>query len=337
MTELLYYPGFEIKNEKWLKFALLYLDHVCPIIPYMCKDEREYLSHKFLKVKNGSDLIRIVHPEENDTKEAGHKAICCLENELRYQVIKNGYKQTGNDLFQRWRMLDENQGRCFMLYDGKYDKTFFDYCVKEKFGKETDGGLLLSCDVAEFYMSCLAEAVSMSTGLEMISSTAKHENGLMHGEYWNKDEVKKKLKIAQDELAVLVPMNLDQIPLDKILELRRQPDFIYERKAYIKATEDVIRKREQGLIDYSMEDMLQSNHAIVQLLYQSLDIANDVVQIPLKIMQGVGIAPLVEGSLLAAKLPKRIKNTMETARVHRYANRYLISLRNLSKYYRPAP
>ena len=27
MNELLYYPGFEIKNEKWLKFALLYLDH----------------------------------------------------------------------------------------------------------------------------------------------------------------------------------------------------------------------------------------------------------------------------------------------------------------------
>ena len=33
MEELIYYPGFEVSNEDWLKFALLYLDKLNPIIP----------------------------------------------------------------------------------------------------------------------------------------------------------------------------------------------------------------------------------------------------------------------------------------------------------------
>lgn len=89
-----------------------------------------------------------------------------------------------------------------------------------------------------------------------------------------------------------------------------------------------------------MEKMLQANRAIVQLLHQSLNIANDVIQIPLKIIQGAGIAPLIEGALSVAELPKHIKetaHTLETVGTYHHANRYLISLRNLPKYYNPAP
>lgn len=339
MKELLYYPGFEIKNEKWLKFALLYLDHIHPIIPYMWKDEKEYLNKRFLKIKTESDLISVERPEQIDTQIASHKAICELKEELRFQATKHGYKQAGADEFQRWRM-PESQSRRFMLYDGKYDKTFFDYCISEKFGEKTSDGLLLSCDVAEFYMSCLAEAISMRTGLEMISSTTEHEKSLMRSAYWNKDDVKKALKAAQDELTIAVPINLDRIPLEQVLELRRRPDFIKERKAYIKATEELIKVRETGRRDYSMEEVLATNHAIIRLLYQALNIESNVAQIPLKIIQGVGIARLVEGALLTAKLPKDIKDivgTMGTLRTHYYANRYVISLRNLSKDYRPVP
>lgn len=339
MKELLYYPGFEIKNERWLKFALLYLDYIHPIIPYMCKDEKEYLNKKFLKVKNESDLIQIERPEPCDTQAAAEKAICELDAELLYRARRHGYKQTGTDIFQRWRM-PESQVRRFLLYDGKYDKTFFDYCIDEKFGEKTAEGLLLSCDVAEFYMSCLAEAVSMRTGLEMISSTAEHEKSLMHSVYWNKDEVKTCMKTALDELTIAVPIDLDKIPLEQILELRREPNFIKERKAYIKATEELIAVRKEYRDDYSMKEMLETNRSIIQLLYQSLNIVNDVAQIPLKIMRGIGIAPLIEGAISAAKIPGDIKdlvNARGTFETHYYANRYLISLRNLSKYYRPAP
>lgn len=190
MNELLYYPGFEIKNEKWLKFALLYLDHIRPIIPYMCKPYDTYFSKTFLKISQETDLIQIERPEHSDTQQAGYKAICDLEGELNYLSRSRHYKQMGTDPLQRWRMT-EKQSRYFTLYDGKYDETFFDYCIDEKLGEKTKEGLLLSSDVAEFYMSCLAEAVSMRTGLEMISNTGEHEKSLMRSAYWNKDDIKK--------------------------------------------------------------------------------------------------------------------------------------------------
>ena len=32
MKGMIYYPGFEVKDETWLKFALLYLDRIRPIV-----------------------------------------------------------------------------------------------------------------------------------------------------------------------------------------------------------------------------------------------------------------------------------------------------------------
>ena len=57
-------------------------------------------------------------------------------------------------------------------------------------------------------------------------------------------------------------------------------------------------------------------------------------------IQGAGIAPLIEGALSVTELPKHIKetaHTLETVGTYHHANRYLISLRNLPKYYNPAP
>lgn len=33
MRELIYYPSFEVRNREWLKFALIYLEYLDPIIP----------------------------------------------------------------------------------------------------------------------------------------------------------------------------------------------------------------------------------------------------------------------------------------------------------------
>ena len=43
LKSLLYYPNFEIANKTWLKFALLYIDELRPIIPDMPYREEDYL------------------------------------------------------------------------------------------------------------------------------------------------------------------------------------------------------------------------------------------------------------------------------------------------------
>lgn len=50
MKDMIYYPGFETRNENWLKFALLYFDVLRPIIPYTTRSESTYLSENFQRV-----------------------------------------------------------------------------------------------------------------------------------------------------------------------------------------------------------------------------------------------------------------------------------------------
>lgn len=57
MKEMIYYPGFEIMDENWLKFALLYFDVLHPIMPDSLDQKEMCLSKKFQIVMDETDLI----------------------------------------------------------------------------------------------------------------------------------------------------------------------------------------------------------------------------------------------------------------------------------------
>ena len=63
MKDMIYYPGFETRDENWLKFALLYFDTLRPIIPYTIYSEKRYLSDTFQYVMGETDLIKPYRPE----------------------------------------------------------------------------------------------------------------------------------------------------------------------------------------------------------------------------------------------------------------------------------
>lgn len=60
---MLYYPGFEVKDINWLKFALLYLDDLRPIIPQIPYTRENYLDSLTLKIMDSTDLIREYCPD----------------------------------------------------------------------------------------------------------------------------------------------------------------------------------------------------------------------------------------------------------------------------------
>lgn len=66
MKGLIYYPGFEVKDETWLKFALLYLDLIRLIIPYTIAPEEQYISGTFLRIMGETDLVRPYRPDFNE-------------------------------------------------------------------------------------------------------------------------------------------------------------------------------------------------------------------------------------------------------------------------------
>jgi hypothetical protein len=54
MQRMVYYPGFEVANSTWLKFALLYINTLRPIIP---PNGYNYLSNQHRMLKEETDLI----------------------------------------------------------------------------------------------------------------------------------------------------------------------------------------------------------------------------------------------------------------------------------------
>lgn len=59
MHKLLYYPNFEIQDQNFLKFALLYIDEISPIIP---ENARESLSKPMRDILRNTELINLYSP-----------------------------------------------------------------------------------------------------------------------------------------------------------------------------------------------------------------------------------------------------------------------------------
>ena len=53
-----YYPGFEAQDINWLKFALLYLDELRPIVPMIPYNRETYLSTHTIQIIEETNLIR---------------------------------------------------------------------------------------------------------------------------------------------------------------------------------------------------------------------------------------------------------------------------------------
>lgn len=82
-------------------------------------------------------------------------------------------------------------------------------------------------------MSCLAEVISERENLEMMTDSTVQEEMLLYHVEQQKGGTFEHVKIARKELELAVPLQLKEIPLEKILELRKDPKFEQQRKAYI--------------------------------------------------------------------------------------------------------
>jgi hypothetical protein len=60
MKKLIYYPSFEIHDQTWLKFALLYFDQLQPIVPF---DGDRYISNETRNILDSTDLIKFCRPD----------------------------------------------------------------------------------------------------------------------------------------------------------------------------------------------------------------------------------------------------------------------------------
>ena len=139
---MLYYPGFEAQDINWLKFALLYLDELRPIIPYIPYDQKTYLSNHTIQIMNETNFIHPYCPDYEEGITASENAIRDFDYYIRNNrfvssIFHTSYRNS-NLIISRWKTPDMHN---YTLYTGKFSYAFHEYCLDENIATECEEGI----------------------------------------------------------------------------------------------------------------------------------------------------------------------------------------------------
>lgn len=240
---MIYYPGFEMKNKEWLKFALLYFEELRPIIPYMNVKKSEYLSETAITIMENTNLIKPYRPLFEEGVCAS--VIACeefdryLQHPERYSIFFS--ESNKSDILSKWR--NPNFQTC-NLYEGKYSDEFFRYCIDNDLAHRFSGGIRISKDLAFIYMSFLADLISKNNECDMFTEISRYNILLQKNDLQLTQSQNLHFRIVKSHMEFNVPLKIHDIPIDKIIELRGDRNFDECRRSYMREVKKYLHKRE---------------------------------------------------------------------------------------------
>ncbi len=337
MKDMIYYPGFETRNENWLKFALLYFDVLRPIIPYTMRSESTYLSENFQRVMGETDLIEPYRPDYTEGKCAS--ILACEEFE-KYLHAPEQYKayflaRRSVNLIEKWRSV---QYQDCTLFEGKYSQDFFEYCIENKLATPCYEGIKISYDLAFVYMSLLADIIAKQNEYEMITDVKKYSNFLISKDLLLSKKKRNRIEAVRNNITVELPANLTDIPLDAIINLRKSKNFNDCRTAYLREIDKLLECKENEKA-FSLQNMLSYKTDFVRISEGVLNLTASVV------ISAVSFRSLVSGhddALLPALATavidfksakdafRDIPNYLESMKTKHLARKYIASLEKLN-------
>lgn len=80
MKHVVYYPGIEVKNQNWLKFALLFFDKVDTIVP---EEGNRLISDLYKQIEDETGFLKRYKPEYKEDVKASLDSIDQFERILR--------------------------------------------------------------------------------------------------------------------------------------------------------------------------------------------------------------------------------------------------------------
>ena len=264
MKSMLYYPGFEVEDVKWLKFALLYFEELRPIIPYISAPEYLYLSENAIRIMNETNLIRPYCPDYEEGRCAS--IIACKEfDQYFHNPERYSYLFTGNHNINMMDKWTNPYNQTCNLYDGKFSNEFYEYCIKNGIATPFSNGIKISKDLAFIYMSFLADVISKNLEYEMFTDINKYNTLLLKHDQKLMNAQKFHYKIAKTQIEFSVPVEIDKIPLERIIRLRSDPNFDNYRRAYVEEIQKYLNIREINP-NATFDDQLKIRKEILRIL-----------------------------------------------------------------------
>jgi hypothetical protein len=327
MKRLIYYPGFEVKDINWLKFALLYLDKLEPIIPWSGDD---YLSTLFSRLSNDTDLIQIHRPQDEEGERASYDALEIIEKILEHPE-RFMYMRSISRI-SRWK---NPLNHTYTLFQDKYTYPWEDFCESNKLATKTKEGIKMSGELAYIYMALLAQAVADSKELSPI--TDKPRLDLLS--VLSRRVVaptSKRINLAKSVLELKLPANITHINIDEIIKFRNKRGYKERLSAFHEEIENFYNKLEDGK---TATDFVKSFSRIYN------EFTGEILKLGMGVIGlGLGVWILVDSAQsTSAKYTKEmlgglslmigstisIKKTWKNTKTKRYCRKYIASLRHI--------
>lgn len=213
MREKLYYPYLEPKNTNWIRFALLYMESISPIIPLPRRDQ---LSDGFKKIMNETDLITPYNPRFDDGYNATLDSIKEIETYLQDNNYYNHLFNNGSNL--NWNNQDTWQQ---LLFREKYGFLFERFCREKSIGIPTEGGIKVPKDIAFIYMTNLAKRIGQRNEMDIISDNDEYYTYQNYKEI-NDTSTNAKLISLENIIKLSVPSNFKSLTYDEIINFRNK-------------------------------------------------------------------------------------------------------------------
>lgn len=277
VNSMIYYPGFEVENETWLKFSLLYFDELRPIIPYMYVDESKYLSKTAIRVSHDTDLI---HPYQPSYEESACASVIACEEFQRYLEHPELYSTYFSNRYPRINLRDKWENPEYWnckLYMGKFSNVFYDFCIKNNIAASFNNGILISKDLAFTYMSFLADIISKNNELEMFTDVSKYNTLLLRHDLEITKSQGLKYNLAKANIEFNIPINICNIPLEVFIDLRKKKDFGTCRHAYVHEINNLIKAKNEKRLDYSLEQLLSLKKDFIHICGSAFNMIASVV------------------------------------------------------------
>ena len=224
MKQLIYYPGFEVTDLNWLKFALLYIDKLCPITPASADS---HLSDLFRQIETDTDLIDVYRPQKDEGATATLDSLEYVDKILRAPKRYSTFLGQ-DDILQRWRQPTTQN---YLIFSEKYAVGWEDYCIKNHLGVKSNHGVCVNRQLAMIYMTLLAQAIADARGISPITDDRNLDSYYIFARRPNSD-LNQRVSLAQGTLQIKLPVALSQIDIDKIIDLRNKPNFKKNLKAF---------------------------------------------------------------------------------------------------------
>lgn len=239
----LYYPSFEIVDENWLKYAILYKENVSTIVP---SDYRSKLSEQFTEIYKSTDLIGFYNVSRSDIEvitNASNVVLTILED-----VFDKPESYSVNSYWKNYKNLDEIlrlADRKYTIVSHKLNFPIERKLIEMGYAKRVNDGIEVNYILGCFYMSVLASVISGRNN-DLVATTDINTANLMNRlvneylpiskpspDYLKKDEVKQ-LIFKQS-----IP-NLDQLSIQDTINIRNKYSYRKNLEGFNRVIENII-------------------------------------------------------------------------------------------------